>query len=227
MYRDAVDEMKTAVDNIPVDSAVDSHMRQKADDETARFERQKEKTKEETAWFYKEAIDSIRNSSDQKSARSAYALYIRRLSTYQDSIWKMYPTTEQLGASLEARAALGVCKEQTDSVVSLYFSLPVELPNYELENLKKAAAGDMEHLKRQVWADVQAEKEKDTYMNVWDLYDALSTNGRVDAYVDSVKNLYPTLERKLIYNEVMRLWIPYYNAIEDSLDVYAESSGQL
>lgn len=217
MYRDAVDEMKTTVD---------SRMQQKADDETARFERQKKMTEAEIAWFFQEALDSIGSSPDQKTARTAYALYIRRLSAYQDSILKMYPMT-QLEMALEARAALGVCKEHLDSVVSLFFSLPVELPNYELENLKKAAACDMERLKRQVWADVQAEKEKDTYMNVWDLYDALSTNGRVDAYVDSVKNLYPTLERNQINNEVMRLWIPYYNAIEDSLDVYAESSGQL
>ena len=214
MYRNAVDEMKTTVD---------SRMQQKADDETARFERQKKMTEAEIAWFFQEALDSIGSSPDQKTARTAYALYIRRLSAYQDSILKMYPMT-QLEMALEARAALGVCKEHLDSVVSLFFSLPVELPNYELENLKKAAACDMERLKRQVWADVQAEKEKDTYMNAWDLYDALSTNGRVDAYVDSVKNLYPTLERNQINNEVMRLWIPYYNAIEDSLDVYAEAA---
>ena len=128
MYRDAVDEMKTVVDNIPVDSVVDSRMQQKEDDETARFERFRKQAMTETEQIYRSAVDCIKAAQDQKTIDSERQDFIKDLAEYSISVQKRYPAAIFGELSPEAWAAQEIFNlrlAQFDTVMlEIYPSLP-------------------------------------------------------------------------------------------------------
>ena len=128
MYRNAVDEMKTVVDNIPVDSVVDSRMQQKEDDETARFERFRKQAMTETEQIYRSAVDCIKAAQDQKTIDSVRFSFTDDFGEYLMSLPKRYPAAEPGTFSPEVWAAHEIYKlrlAQFDSVMSeIYQSLP-------------------------------------------------------------------------------------------------------
>ena len=128
MYRDAVDEMKTVVDNIPVDSVVDSRMQQKEDDETARFERFRKQAMTETEQIYRSAVDCVKAAQDQKTIDSVRFSFTDDFGEYLMSLPKRYPAAEPGTFSPEVWAAHEIYKlrlAQFDSVMSeIYQSLP-------------------------------------------------------------------------------------------------------
>ena len=126
--RDAVDEMKTVVDNIPVDSVVDSRMQQKEDDETARFERFRKQAMTETEQIYRSAVDCIKAAQDQKTIDSERQDFIKDLAEYSISVQKRYPAAIFGELSPEAWAAQEIFNlrlAQFDTVMlEIYPSLP-------------------------------------------------------------------------------------------------------